>query len=204
MEILFLRCEPGQPAFTSKWLFILPVISSTILPCFDLCVHIHHWNHSIHPLYWGFQSWTWSVNKLLYCLILLFCFGFFYKLVATLPVTALIIDWESTHHSRSVFHSFMTRWDFAFCQSISWRMVILVSFRLFTAFSFISSPHPKTTKHHWMWIFPFSETLKFCILWLLLLLKKKEMLALQAMKWNLKKENGVRHVGPFCSDVSFS
>lgn len=202
MEILFLRCEPGQPAFTSKWLFILPVISSTILPCFDLCVHIHHLNHSIHPLYWGFQSWTWSINKLLYCLILLGCFLF-----TNLLQLSQWLHWsliENQHTIVDQFSSFMTRWDFAFCQSISWRMVILVSFRLFTSFSFISSHPPKTTKHYWMLIFPFSDTLKFCILWLLLLLKKKEMLALQAMIWNLKKENGVRHVGPFCSDVSFS
>lgn len=125
MEILFLRCEPGQPAFTSEWLFILPVTSSTILPCFDLCVHIHHLNHSIHPLYWGFQSWTWSINKLLYCLILLL---FFLQTVATLPVTALIIDWESTYyisfpvlwhveilHSASPFHAGWSFWWVSGC-----------------------------------------------------------------------------------------
>lgn len=46
-----------------------------------------------------------SINCLIF--IVLVCL-FFYKLVATLPVTALIIDWESTYHSRSVFQFYDT------------------------------------------------------------------------------------------------
>lgn len=141
--------------FQMALLFFLPVTSSTILPCFDLCVHIHHVNHSIHPLYWGFQSWTWSINKLLYCLILLFVF---FTNCCNSPSDCIDVHFwpeKNQHTIVDQFSSFMTRWDFAFCQSILWRMVILVSFGLFTAFSFIPPQKKNQQNTTGCWFFNF-------------------------------------------------